>query len=69
MEKLTLKIDGMSCGHCKNAVERLLSQPEGVINAEVNLSKGEAVVNFDASSVSIEELKKLINESGMYIAS
>jgi len=30
MEKTVLKVEGMSCGHCKNAVEKALKSKNGV---------------------------------------
>ncbi len=69
MEEIALKIEGMSCGHCKKAVEQLLNETDGVKNVSVDLAEGLANLEFDASKVSIEELKEKVNESGMYQAS
>jgi len=38
----TIKIKGMSCQHCVNAVSKTLSGIEGVQGVKVDLSKGEA---------------------------
>lgn len=44
-----LKIEGMSCGHCKASVEKALGGVEGVTAVrEVNLQRGEAVIEGDA---------------------
>lgn len=43
-EKLTLKIDGMTCTHCAAAVQRALEATEGVQSAEVSLEEKRAVV-------------------------
>lgn len=44
-----LKVEGMSCNHCKLAVEKALQTVPGVVNATVSLEKKEAVVTGSAS--------------------
>lgn len=66
--KNNIKIEGMTCGHCKKAVENILREENGVILAEVDLEKAEAKVTFDNSKTSLEALKKAINDSGIYKA-
>jgi copper chaperone len=41
---IELNVTGMSCGHCKVAVEGALKKVEGVKVAEVDLSGGKARV-------------------------
>lgn len=36
--KKTLLVEGMSCGHCENAVKNALKGLDGVTKVEVNLS-------------------------------
>ena len=44
-----LKVEGMSCGHCRSAVEKALAGVDGVTAVrEVDLARGEAVVEGDA---------------------
>jgi len=42
--KKIVTIEGMSCGHCAMRVKRALEDVPGVTKAEVDLLKGEAVV-------------------------
>ncbi|SDD71170.1 CopZ family metallochaperone [Sporomusa acidovorans] len=44
MSQTILKIEGMSCGHCKAAVEKALQAVPGVTSASVSLEKKEAIV-------------------------
>jgi copper chaperone len=64
--KSTIKIQGMTCGHCKKAVENILKEEKGVLKAEVFLENAFADVTFDDSQTSIEKLKSAINDSGIY---
>ncbi len=58
----TLRIEGMSCGHCVRAVEQALSTAEGIARVvEVNLERGEAEVE---GSVSAERLAQVLDDEG-----
>ena len=39
MEKVTLSVEGMSCGHCVKAVEGSVGKLQGVSDVKVNLEK------------------------------
>jgi len=41
---IRLKVEGMSCNHCKLSVEKALKGVPGVEGAEVNLAQGTAQV-------------------------
>jgi copper chaperone len=59
----TVKIKGMSCGHCVQAVKKALGQIEGVANVEVNLEKGEASFE-ERTPVDNEILRDRIKKAG-----
>jgi copper chaperone len=44
---IELNVTGMSCGHCKAAVEKALKSVNGVSAVEVNLEQGKARVSGD----------------------
>jgi copper chaperone len=44
----TLIVEGMTCGHCKAAVERALTGVEGVTHVDVDLEKGRASIEGGA---------------------
>lgn len=48
-QTIILKIEGMTCGHCKASVEKALKAVPGVENATVDLAKKEAVVTGSAN--------------------
>ena len=58
---IVLKIEGMTCGHCKSAVEKALMKVPGVTQAEVDLAQKQAVVIGTADRSS---LAKAIDEAG-----
>ena len=67
MIKKELKVEGMSCGHCTAAVERLVNELDGVQSSAANLPDN-VIVEFDETKTSIEALKTLINDSEIYKA-
>ena len=50
MDSMTLKVRGMTCGHCSATVTKALKQVSGVESAEVDLDRGEAVVTGRADA-------------------
>jgi len=62
MTEQTLKIEGMHCQHCVMRVEKALKALEGIDAADVQV--GSAKVKYDESRVTIEQMKKAIEEAG-----
>ncbi|MCE5090307.1 copper chaperone CopZ [Staphylococcus devriesei] len=60
----TIKVDGMSCDHCRNAIESALAKLNGVTTAEVNLEKSEVRVDYDENRVSVDQMKQAIEDQG-----
>lgn len=58
----TMVIEGMTCDHCKNRVERVLNELDGVAG-KVNLSKKQALVSMERE-VSDEELRAVVEKAG-----
>lgn len=61
--KKTIRIEGMSCGHCTARVKKALEGLTGVSSAEVDLTTGTATIEA-AASVSDAALKEAIDEAG-----
>ncbi|MFQ6124876.1 MAG: cation transporter [Candidatus Heimdallarchaeota archaeon] len=60
LRQATLRIHGMTCPSCANAVEALLKQEEGMIRVNVDYSKRIARVVYDADKITIEEIMEVI---------
>ena len=45
MSEIKIKIEGMSCEHCKMAVEKALAKIKEIKSFTVDLEKGEAVIS------------------------
>jgi len=64
METTTIKVGGMSCGGCVKSVTGVLMALDGVAKAEVSLEQKQAVVEFDATKVSRDQIKAVIEDAG-----
>lgn len=64
LEKHQIIVEGMSCGHCKNAVEKVVSALPGVRIANVNLETKTLVVEFDGAQTTLEQIKEVVDEEG-----
>lgn len=64
MEKMTFKVDGMSCSACARAAEKSLAKTEGVSLANVNIATEKAYVEYDPSITGLKEFKSAIKSAG-----
>ncbi len=63
-DSVTLQIGGMHCAGCSSAVEKALTKKEGILQATVNLSTEKAYVDFNSSIISVDEIKKAVEDAG-----
>lgn len=61
------KITGMTCNACSSKVTKAVNAVPGILNAEVSYENGNAIVKFDKSKTSVEDLKKAIASSGFKV--
>ncbi|WP_084045413.1 CopZ family metallochaperone [Deinococcus hopiensis] len=59
--KIELDITGMTCGHCQSGVTQALKSVPGVVDAQVNLKTGKAVVQ---GNVEPQQLIAAVVEEG-----
>jgi copper chaperone len=65
MEQTTLRIDGMSCGHCVSRVQKAISRVEGVHVDQVEI--GSARVTYDPERVSLQRIRQAVEDAGYEI--
>jgi copper chaperone len=64
MKEVTLNVEGMSCNHCVNSIERGLNELDGIQSVKVYLDKKEVSVSYDESKTGIENIKDTILDLG-----
>lgn len=62
MRQASLHIEGMSCGHCVNAVNHALSALSGVRIDAIGI--GRAEVSYDESAISPSQLEAAVSNAG-----
>ncbi len=63
--EMTMKIEGMQCGHCSARVKSALEKVEGVVSAEVSHENGTAVVRGE--SLDAAALREAVENQGFLV--
>ncbi|MCZ6614514.1 MAG: cation transporter, partial [Chloroflexi bacterium] len=63
-QKVTLRVDGMTCASCVVHVEKALRGVPGVLEASVNLATEKATVQYVDSVATLDELRHAVADSG-----
>jgi len=67
LQSVTVRIAGMTCAACANRIERGLGRLPGVAKAAVNFAAERASVSYDASEVSIKDIRNKVVDLGYAI--
>lgn len=67
MQRITLRVSGMTCMGCVNSVKNLLGAVAGVRGVEVDLASGQATVDIDPSQTGVQALRDAIQEGGYQV--
>jgi copper chaperone len=62
MTKQTIAINGMSCNHCVQSVQRALAAVDGLKVEQVGI--GEATVSYDPATVSAAQIAQAVEREG-----
>lgn len=68
MIETTLKVEGMSCAHCKAAVEEELNGLEGVERSNADFDTGAVEIYYDESRVTTRDIENAVEEAGYTVA-
>lgn len=64
VQKLDVKIEGMTCDACQNHVNYAVNELDGIIRIETSYDKGIAFIEFDKTKTDQEEIKKAVESTG-----
>ena len=67
VETSTIRIGGMTCASCSQAITKSLIKTEGVKDANVNLATEKATVSFYPGKTSYAKIKKAIEDTGYQV--
>lgn len=62
--KNVIKVSGMHCSGCEMNIQMALEEKESIKKVKVSYKKGIVEVEYDDKKIGIDEIKKIIKESG-----
>jgi copper chaperone len=68
VETVTLKVTGMTCGGCENAVKRALGRLEGVSEVTASHVEEQVGVSFDSTMVTPDQIRTRVAAIGYTVA-
>jgi copper chaperone len=68
IETITLKVTGMTCGGCENAVKRGLGRLDGVGEVTASHVNERVTVAFDPARITPDRIKARVAEIGYTVA-
>jgi len=64
---ITLDIKGMTCTGCETTVKNAASSVDGVLEAEASYDTGQAIIKYDQSKTTLQDIKAAINATGFTV--
>ncbi len=64
MASVPLKVNGMTCDHCRGRVESAVKAVAGVYGVSVDVSGGSAEVDFDDGKTNQDALAEAVTSAG-----
>ncbi|MGB7518382.1 MAG: heavy metal translocating P-type ATPase [Spirulinaceae cyanobacterium] len=64
LEKINLKLRGMSCASCASSIESAISNVPGVAQCNVNFGAEQAAIEYNPKRTSIENIQEAVEEAG-----
>ena len=68
MDKVSIKVSGMTCGGCERSVQNALTSRAGVTAAKADRTAGLVTVEFDPAQIERPAIEKAITEAGFKVA-
>lgn len=64
LKLVRLDISGMSCEGCEKAIVGSINKLEGIQEASASYTAGEAVVKYDSTKTSLEDISQAVADAG-----
>ncbi len=68
MERVTMKIDGMTCGGCESSIKTALERLDGVQVLEASHEEGTVELFYDSDRAGRDDLVGAVEEAGYDVA-
>lgn len=67
IEEKEVKVVGMHCNSCVNAVQLSLTDVDGIEDAKADLDSGITKIKLDTDKVSDDDIKEAVEEAGFNV--
>lgn len=64
ISKMEIRVKGMTCNACEEHIKHAVNDLDGIIEASASYKEGIAIISYDASKISSEKIKAVINSTG-----
>ena len=64
IQKINVKIEGMTCDACQHHVNSAVNKLNGIIGVNSSYAEGNAIVEFDNTQTNISEIEEAVNSTG-----
>jgi copper chaperone len=64
METKTIQVEGMSCQHCVNGIQKAVGELKGISKVEVDLPGKKVTVELDPQMITLDTVKETIADQG-----
>ncbi|MGL6282874.1 MAG: heavy-metal-associated domain-containing protein [Microcoleaceae cyanobacterium] len=64
METITLKLTGMGCTACSDAIQETITKLPGIIDCQVDFAQAQTKVGFQPEQINIDQIKQAVVEAG-----
>lgn len=64
MQKINLRVDGMSCGHCEIAIQDAVRKLPGIKKVKADRCKNEITVDYETSLMTLEQIIGTVDSTG-----
>lgn len=64
IEKLEVKIEGMTCDACENHVNHAVNELSGIVSVNASYANENAIIEFDKTKTTVEEIEEAVSSTG-----
>jgi len=64
LQKITIKVEGMTCEACEQTINYSINQLDGIISSEASYDNGNTIVEFDQTKTNSKEIEGAVNATG-----
>jgi len=68
MERVEIRVDGMTCGGCVKSIQNALTNRDGITSAAADLDNSIVTVEFDSGVIQQDAIEQVITDAGFSVA-